>query len=99
MTTGIQRCTALIYGRDGGNYVEIASNGGKSYHPNWYLNLRHDPDVEVQVGAELFAARASTAKGRERARLWQQMVQIWPDYDRHQHRTSREIPVVVLERR
>jgi deazaflavin-dependent oxidoreductase (nitroreductase family) len=97
--TGIQRRTALIYGRDGDDYVVIASNGGKNSHPNWYLNLRHDPDVEVQVGAELFGARASTANGRERARLWQQMVRIWPDYERHQNRTSREIPVVVLKRR
>ncbi|HEY3010768.1 MAG TPA: nitroreductase family deazaflavin-dependent oxidoreductase [Micromonosporaceae bacterium] len=96
--SGILRRTALIYGRDQGRYVVVASSGGESHHPNWYLNLRANPEVYVQVAAETFTARASTATGRERDRLWRMMADMWPDYDRYQRRAGREIPVVVLQR-
>src|SRR5512132_4742285 len=59
--TGKLRRTALIYGRDGDRYLVVASNGGSRTHPSWYLNLTADPEVEVQVGADKFAARARTA--------------------------------------
>jgi deazaflavin-dependent oxidoreductase (nitroreductase family) len=96
--TGQLRRTALIYGRDGDAYVVVGSKGGSAQHPQWYLNLQANPDVRVQVGPEIFSARARTVTGEERARVWKLMSDIWPDYDRHQRRTSREIPVVVLER-
>jgi deazaflavin-dependent oxidoreductase (nitroreductase family) len=76
----------------------VASGGGESRHPSWYLNLRANPEVYVQVGAQKFPARASTATGRERKRLWRMMADMWPDYDRYQRRAGREIPVVVLRR-
>jgi deazaflavin-dependent oxidoreductase (nitroreductase family) len=90
--------TALIYGRDGDRYVVVASNGGARNHPSWYLNLTAQPEVRVQVQAERFAARASTAGAEERPRLWRMMAEIWPDYERYQKRTGREISVVILER-
>jgi deazaflavin-dependent oxidoreductase (nitroreductase family) len=96
--SGKLRRTALIYGQDGDRYVVVASNGGARNHPFWYLNLSAEPEVQVQVGAERFAARARTAGGEERPRLWRLMAGIWPDYERYQKRTGREIPVVVLER-
>ena len=96
--SGKLRRTALIYGRDGDNYVVVASNGGARNHPFWYLNLTAEPEVRVQVGPERFAARARTAGAEERPRLWRLMAEIWPDYERYQKRTGREIPVVVLER-
>ncbi|GLZ34405.1 nitroreductase [Lentzea sp. NBRC 105346] len=96
--SGEPRRTALIYQPDGDRHVIVASNGGSNGHPNWYLNLRDNPEVEVQVGAERFRAHARTAKGEERARLWDLMNEIWPDYTNYQQRTDREIPVVVLER-
>jgi deazaflavin-dependent oxidoreductase (nitroreductase family) len=96
--SGKLRRTALIYRRDGERYVVVASTGGGDHHPAWYLNLVDDPEVRVQVGADTFAARASTAEGAERARLWEEMASVWPDYDRYQAKTDREIPVVVLER-
>jgi deazaflavin-dependent oxidoreductase (nitroreductase family) len=95
--TGTLHRTALIYGRDGGRYVVVASNGGAKQHPNWYRNLTEDPDVRVQVGPDTFPALARTATSKERAELWPVMAAIWPEYDRYQTRTEREIPVVLLE--
>jgi deazaflavin-dependent oxidoreductase (nitroreductase family) len=97
-TTGTLRRTALIYGRDRGRYVVVASNGGSKAHPNWYQNLVADPQVSVQVAADRFEARALTATTRQRPRLWRLMVSIWPEYERYQRRTAREIPVVIIER-
>jgi deazaflavin-dependent oxidoreductase (nitroreductase family) len=94
--TGRLHRTALIYGKDKSNYVIVASRGGHEDHPNWYLNLREDPKVRIQVGAEEFEATASDASGTERDRLWKLMVKIWPDYENYQTRTERVIPVVVL---
>jgi deazaflavin-dependent oxidoreductase (nitroreductase family) len=88
----------LIYGRHGDAYVVVASKGGAAAHPGWYLNLQAESDVEVQVGADVFKARARTASPQERSTLWQQMTSIWPQYDDYQRQTQREIPVVVLER-
>ena len=95
--TGQLRRTALIYGRDGDGYVVVGSKGGSHKHPMWYLNLRDHPEVHLQVGAEKFVAKARTAVGKERSRLWGLMAVIWPEYEQYQKRTSREIPVVVLE--
>jgi deazaflavin-dependent oxidoreductase (nitroreductase family) len=96
--SGRLRRTALIYGRDGDRYVVVASNGGARNHPHWYLNLTAQPEVQVQVQAERFAALARTAGAEERPRLWRLMAEIWPDYERYQKRTGRELPVVILER-
>ena len=95
--SGVWRRTALIYGRDGDNYVIVASKGGDPKHPLWYLNLLDNPDVGLQVGADKLTARARVADGEERTRLWDRMAQIWPDYNAYQTRTDRQIPIVVLE--
>lgn len=89
--------TALIYGQQGGNYIVVASKGGAPTHPNWYLNLLKNPEVDVQVGAQKFKARARPASPEERTSLWQLMTQIYAEYDDYQKKTEREIPVVVLE--
>jgi deazaflavin-dependent oxidoreductase (nitroreductase family) len=96
--SGKLRRTALIYGRDGDNYLVVASVGGAPRHPQWYLNLVENPEVEVQVGADRFTARARAATAEEKPELWRRMTSIWPDYDSYQTKTDREIPVVVLER-
>jgi deazaflavin-dependent oxidoreductase (nitroreductase family) len=96
--SGEQRTTPLIYGRDGENYLIVASRGGADDPPAWYLNLSADPDVDLQVKADKFAARARTATSEERDDLWRTMTAIWPAYDDYQDKTDREIPVVVLER-
>jgi deazaflavin-dependent oxidoreductase (nitroreductase family) len=96
--SGKLRRTALIYGRDDDRYVVVGSYGGSAKHPVWYLNLRTEPEVEVQVGAEKFRARAVAATGEERDRLWKLMASVWPQYDQYQTKTAREIPVVALEK-
>ncbi|HZT17421.1 MAG TPA: nitroreductase family deazaflavin-dependent oxidoreductase [Gaiellaceae bacterium] len=96
--TGRQTTTPLIYEQDGDRYVVIASQGGAPTHPGWYLNLSKTPEVEVQVKDEVFRARARTAEGEERERLWRLAARQWPDYDEYVKRTDRRIPLVVLER-
>jgi deazaflavin-dependent oxidoreductase (nitroreductase family) len=96
--TGEKRTAPLIYAQDGPRYVIIASKGGAPEHPGWYENLEKTPEVELQVKDEVFQARARTAKGEERERLWRLANQVWPHYDEYVKRTTREIPVVVLER-
>lgn len=95
--TGRPRKVALIFQEHEGCYVVVASNGGAADHPDWYKNLRVDPEVRVQVKADRFAARARTATGEERERLWRIMAAVFPTYDEYRRRTEREIPVVVLE--
>ena len=68
----------------GDNPVVVASKGGNPQHPGWYLNLRENPDVQVQIYGDKFAARARDATPEERAELWPQMTQEWPPYDDYQ---------------
>lgn len=96
--TGKLHRTALIYGEDGDRYLLVASKGGAPEHPYWYLNLAANPEVDVQVGAEKFKARARTATEEEKPRLWELMAKIWPAYNDYQTKTTRPIPVVILER-
>jgi deazaflavin-dependent oxidoreductase (nitroreductase family) len=95
--SGQARRTPLIYGRDGANYVVVASAGGSPTHPAWYTNLTATPAVRVQVLGTAFTATARDATDTERARLWPLMNSIWPHYDEYQGKTERRIPVVVLE--
>lgn len=96
--TGEDRKFALIYQEVDGDYVIVASKGGAPNNPGWYLNLRANPEVKVQVKGDRFAAKARTAGDEERAKLWPIMTKVWPDYDTYQTKTDRRIPVVVLER-
>ena len=96
--SGEERLNALIYGMAGDNPVIVASKGGNPDHPAWYLNLREDPHVQVQIRGEKFDAVARDATPEERPELWRQMAQEWPAYDDYQKKTDREIPVVILER-
>lgn len=89
----------LIFGHGGPDeYVVVASKGGAPNHPAWYLNLEANPEVEVQVKADKFKARAHTASGAERATLWRKMVEIFAPYEEYQKKTQRQIPVVVLKK-
>jgi deazaflavin-dependent oxidoreductase (nitroreductase family) len=88
----------LGFTRDGERYVVIASKGGAPTHPAWYHNLVANPTVTVEVLGERFEARASVAQGAERERLYAQQAAQIPVFARYQEMTTREIPVVVLER-
>lgn len=74
----------------------VASRGGTPEHPAWYLNLEADPEVTIQVGPDVMAARASTITGDARSAAWELMAAIWPAYDDYQAKTERTIPVVRL---
>lgn len=101
-TTGRQSgehyTTPLIYGQEGDRYLVVASKGGASRHPHWYLNLASDGDVEIQVRGDKFSATARTANPEEKPSLWRIMTGIWPAYDEYQGKTEREIPLIILER-
>jgi deazaflavin-dependent oxidoreductase (nitroreductase family) len=97
--SGLWRRTALIFGEDDGNLMIVASMGGAPKHPSWYLNLVANPAVRVQVGGDAFDATARTATPEEKPALWDKMVGLFPNYAGYQHKTAREIPVVILERR
>lgn len=96
--SGQPRMIAIIFTKVGDSYVIIASKGGSPTHSQWYLNLLDDPNVEIQVKAERFRAVARTAESPERERLWAEALKTWRNYDIYQSRTSRQIPVVVIER-
>jgi deazaflavin-dependent oxidoreductase (nitroreductase family) len=98
--TGTPLVTPLYYTADADRFVVVASNGGAARDPAWYHNLRANPDVTVEVGGESFAARASTAVGPERERLFGQHAAVMPFYEGFRKRMkARELPVVILERR
>ena len=88
----------LIFREHDGAYLVVASKGGAPEPPAWYMNLQADPEVKVQIKGEVFDARARTATAEEKPQLWREMTEVWPAYDEYQQKTSREIPVVVLER-
>ncbi len=88
----------LFYGQAGSGYFVIASKGGAPEHPGWYRNLSADPIVGVQVGTSQTQARARTATGEERDRLWVEAVKVWPPFADYQIKSAaRQIPVVVLD--
>ena len=96
--SGEERTTPLIYAPTGSDVMVVASKGGSDEPPAWYRNIEADPEVEVQIKDERFRARARDATPDEKPEMWRTMTSEWPDYDRYQERTDREIPVVVLER-
>ena len=97
--TGAVRKFPLIYGRDGDDYVLIASKGGYPKNPGWYENLVAHPDVKIQVWDQVIAVRARTGTAADKRRVWPVMTKQWPDYDKYQAATQRDIPVVLLSPR
>jgi deazaflavin-dependent oxidoreductase (nitroreductase family) len=96
--SGTPHITPLVYLRDGERIVVFASMGGAPKHPQWYRNIVANPEVEVEVGAERYAAKAVVTAGRERDDLFAKQVALIPTFGQYQERTTRVIPVVVLER-
>ena len=98
-TTGQTRKFPLIFGRDGGDYVLVASKGGAPKNPGWYDNLVAHPDVTIQVWGDIIPVTARTGTPQDKARVWPSMVAQWPGYDGYQAGTERNIPVVLLSPR
>ena len=95
--TGQPRTNALTYMPEGDACVVIASNAGEPRHPAWWLNLQANPKASIQRGREATRVVAREAEEEERARLWEGIVQRESGYAVYAQRTSRRIPVVVLE--
>lgn len=96
--SGRARTNPVAYTTDGDHLIIIASKGGAPTNPDWYYNLKANPDVTVEVGREQFPARAVVAEGSERDRLFSQMAEVMPGFADYQRNTDRQIPVIVLER-
>lgn len=96
--SGQWRRTVLIYGRDGDDYLIVASAGGADHDPQWYRNLSEDPHVRLRVGTERFEAVAETLSTEEKNRVWPGLVAVFAPYAQYQERTRRDIPVVRLRR-
>jgi F420H(2)-dependent quinone reductase len=95
--TGKLRKTALMRVEHDGTYAVVASLGGAPTHPVWYHNLKANPHVELQDGPTRGDYLAREVTGDEKAAWWARAVEAWPDYARYQEKTTREIPVLVLE--
>lgn len=88
----------VAYSRDGDRLVIAASKGGAPSNPAWYHNLLANPIVTVELGTERFQARATLIEGAERERLYAQHAAQMPVFAEYPHKTTRQIPVIVLER-
>lgn len=97
--SGQSRTTPVVYLPDGERMVIFASKAGAPTHPAWYHNLLANPTASVEVGTEKFDVNARVAEGEERERLYQSQVSRMPQFADYQQKTTRQIPVVVLERR
>lgn len=95
--SGQPRVSPLLYLRDGDRVIVVASRGGSDKHPLWYLNLKANPKVSVQIKDEVLNMTARDATEEERATLWPKLVQMYSDFDDYQSWTERKIPIVVCE--
>jgi deazaflavin-dependent oxidoreductase (nitroreductase family) len=96
--TGRERITPVVYLADGDRYVVFGSKAGADTNPDWYHNLLAHPATTIEVGPETVDVTARVAEGDERARLWRRQKEVMPGFAEYERKTSRPIPVVVLER-
>ena len=97
--SGQRRTTPLVYMPHGERMVVVASKGGYPQDPGWLHNLRAHPETTVQVGRDTRPVRAREATADERRELWPKAVKFNPLWGRYQERTTRQIPIVLLEPR
>jgi deazaflavin-dependent oxidoreductase (nitroreductase family) len=95
--SGEPRVSPLYFLRDGDRVIVPASKGGGEKNPMWYLNLKANPQVQVQIKKEVRNLTARDATDEERATYWPQLVEMYPSYADYQSWTSRQIPLVVCE--
>lgn len=95
--SGEPRVSPLYFHRDGERVIVAASRGGSDKNPLWYLNLRADPRVHVQIKDEVLDLTARDATDEERSTYWPKLVAMYPSYADYQSWTNRRIPLVVCE--
>jgi deazaflavin-dependent oxidoreductase (nitroreductase family) len=96
--SGEPRLVPLVYFRDGDKLLVVASAGGAPAHPDWYHNLRENPEVTVEVGSETWPAQAEILQEPERSEKFAEIVLVAPGFGEYQENTTRVIPVVALHR-
>lgn len=96
--SGEPRTNPLVHAMDGDRVVIFASAAGAPKHPAWFLNLRAQPQVTIELGKEKFSGRAVIVEGDERRRLYDQQTAVMPGFAEYERLTTREIPVVAIER-
>ena len=95
--SGEPRPVTLTYLEDGGRFVVVAPNAGENRHPARWLNLEEHPDATVQIGGTTTRVRPAETAGEEREKLWAELIRRDPSYEEYRRRTSRRIPVVLLQ--
>jgi deazaflavin-dependent oxidoreductase (nitroreductase family) len=95
--TGVERVNPVVYQPDGDRYVIFGSKAGADTHPDWYHNLLAHPEATIEVGAQTVAVVARLAEGEERDRRWSRQKELMPAFADYERKTSRSIPVIVLE--
>ena len=95
--SGEPRISPLYFHRDGNVVVVAASKGGSDKNPMWYLNLKADPKVKVQIKKEVLDLTARDATDEERTKYWPKLVEMYPSYEDYQSWTDRVIPLVICE--
>jgi deazaflavin-dependent oxidoreductase (nitroreductase family) len=97
--SGIERVTPLgCFRREAGRFAIVASNGGSPTHPDWYHNLKANPRIKVEVGAQTFPVLAEELDDAARAELWPKLVAEAPQLGEYRARITRQIPVFMLTR-
>ncbi|OBK39440.1 hypothetical protein A5658_24185 [Mycobacterium sp. 1245111.1] len=95
--SGEPRVSPLLFLRDGDRVVLVASQGGRANNPMWYLNLKANPKVTVQIKKEVLQLTARDATEAERAQYWPQLVAMYSSFDDYQSWTDRVIPIVICD--
>lgn len=95
--TGEPRVSPLLFLRDGDRVILVASRGGSDKNPMWYLNLKANPAVKVQIKQEVLDLTARDATDAERDRYWPRLVQMYPAFEDYQSWTDRKIPIVICD--
>ena len=95
--TGEPRVSPLLFLREGDRVVLVASQGGAAKHPMWYLNLKADPKITVQIKDEVLYLTARDATEQERAEYWPKLVDMYSSFDDYQSWTDRVIPIVICD--
>jgi len=95
--SGAERVNPLAYQQLDGAYAIFASKAGADTNPDWFHNVRANPDVTIEVGTETKRARARVVEGDERTTIWERQKDLFPPFAEYEAKTDREIPVIVLE--
>jgi deazaflavin-dependent oxidoreductase (nitroreductase family) len=97
--TGTERVNPLAYQPlEKGSVAVFGSKGGAPTHPDWYFNLKANPDVTAEIGTGTITARARVAAGDERERIWTKQKELMPGFAQYEKGTTRVIPVIILEK-